>query len=326
MFTPVGPISILGFPTPLIMLTLIGIIVVFAAVFGGYLLERGNPYVLMQPAELLIVGGAAVGVILVANPPAVIHKMWTGMVAIFRAPRHTRESLLRHLLMLFEVFMYSQRASLMNLEADVENPPESRIFSKYPGFLRDEVTRDFVCDSLRMLVIGATDANALDHLMALDIDVQQRGNREPVGALSAGADALPGLGILAAVLGVVITMQAIGGSPETVGQKVAAALVGTFLGILLCYGAVGPAAARLDALGEQQIQFLEVLRTAMVSFARGASPILAIEYARRSIPIEKRPSFLEMEALIRREAKIPQTPQQAHQEKMTHASPVHAGE
>jgi len=123
----------------------------------------------------------------------------------------------------------------------------------------------------------------------------------------------------------VITMQAIGASPETVGQKVAAALVGTFLGILLCYGVVGPAASRLDALGEQQTQFLEVIRTAVVSFARGASPILAMEYARRSIPIEKRPSFPQMEAIIRREAKIPQTPLQAHQEKNANASPVRAG-
>jgi len=297
------------------MVAIIGMIVVFAAVFGGYLLERGNPYVLMQPAELLIVGGAAAGIILVANPPAVMRKMCQGVAAIFRAPRHTRESFLRHLLMLFEVFVYSQRAGLMNLEPDVEKPSKSRIFSKYPGFLRDEATRNFVCDSLRMLVIGSTTPNELDHLMALDIDVQQRGHREPVSALSAVADALPGLGILAAVLGVVITMQAIGGSPETVGQKVAAALVGTFLGILLCYGVVGPAASRLDTLGEQQIQFLEVMRTALVSFARGASPILAIEYARRSIPVEKRPSFVDMERTIRREAKIPLTPQQAELEK-----------
>jgi len=307
------------------MLAIIGLVVVFAAVFGGYLLERGNPYVLMQPAELLIVGGAAAGIILVANPPAVIRKMRHGVALVLRAPRHTRESFLRHLLMLFEVFVYSQKAGIMSLESDVENPAKSRIFSRYPGFLRDEITRNFVCDSLRMMVIGATSPNELDHLMALDIDVQQRGDREPVSALSAVADALPGLGILAAVLGVVITMQAIGGSPETVGQKVAAALVGTFLGILLCYGVVGPAASRLDTLGKQQIQFLEVLRAAVVSFARGASPILAIEYARRSIPIETRPSFLELEAVIRRRAKIPQTPQEAEREKNAHASRVGSG-
>ncbi len=131
--------------------------------------------------------------------------------------------------------------------------------------------------------------------MDLDIEVQRRGRHEPVSALASVADALPGLGIVAAVLGVVITMEAIGGAPETVGQKVAAALVGTFLGILLCYGVVGPIAARLENLGEVETQFYQVLRIAIVSFARGASPILAIEYARRSIPEDLRPSFTEME-------------------------------
>ncbi|HEV2448343.1 MAG TPA: MotA/TolQ/ExbB proton channel family protein, partial [Candidatus Sulfopaludibacter sp.] len=190
----------------------------------------------------------------------------------------------------------------------VEDPRQSKIFTNHPEFLRDEVTRDFVCDSLRMLVIGITTPHELDQLMDLDLDVQRRGRSEPVSALNSLADALPGLGIVAAVLGVVITMEAIGGSPETVGQKVAAALVGTFLGILLCYGVVGPAASRLGHLGESQAQFLQVLRIAMVSFARGASPILAVEYARRSIPIELRPSFLEMEKTIKREAKIPPVP------------------
>jgi chemotaxis protein MotA len=156
-----------------------------------------------------------------------------------------------------------------------------------------------------MLVIGVTTAQELDELMDLDIEIQRRGGREPVNALSSVADALPGLGIVAAVLGVVITMEAIGGSPDTVGQKVAAALVGTFLGILLCYGVVGPLAARLEGLSEAHSQFLQVLRIAIVSFARGASPILSVEYARRSIPVEVRPGFIEMETALKRDAKIP---------------------
>jgi chemotaxis protein MotA len=207
--------------------------------------------------------------------------------------------------MLYEVFSFAQRGGAMALEADVEGPETSRIFSNYPGFLKDHATRNFICDSLRMLVIGVTSPHELDHLMDLDIDIQRRGRHEPVGALSSIADSLPGLGIVAAVLGVVITMEAIGGSPETVGQKVAAALVGTFLGILLCYGVVGPAASRLESQGEQQTQFLQVMRTAIAAFARGASPILAVEYGRRSIPVELRPSFVEMETTIRRDARIP---------------------
>jgi chemotaxis protein MotA len=198
----------------------------------------------MQPAEVLIIVGAAAGIILVANPWEVIRQMLSGVARTFRRPVHSRASFLRNLRMLYEVFVYSQRAGgIVALEADVEEPSKSAIFSRYTEFLRDEATRDFICDSLRMLIIGATTPHELDLLMDLDIDVQRRGRQEPVNALSSVADSLPGLGIVAAVLGVVITMEAIGGSPETIGQKVAAALVGTFLGILLCYGVVSPGGA-----------------------------------------------------------------------------------
>jgi len=301
------------------MLALLGILLVLGAVFGGFLLERGNPWVLMQPAELLIIGGSGIGIILAANSPAVIRKMIRGILAVLRPRAHGSESFLRHLRMLYEIFVYSQRAGgIMQLETDVEDPDKSVIFRNHPEFLADTETRDFVCDSLRMLVIGVTSPSELNDLMDLDIDVQRRGRHEPVNALGAVADALPGLGIVAAVLGVVITMEAIGGSPETIGQKVAAALVGTFLGILLCYGVVGPFAARLEGLCEAHSQFLHVLRIAIASFARGASPILAVEYARRSIPVELRPSFVEMEATIRRDAKIPASP------KAQTEAPVHA--
>jgi chemotaxis protein MotA len=287
------------------MYALIGIFAVFAAVLGGFLLERGNIFVLLQPAELLIVGGSAAGIIVVANPPSVIRRMARGAAATFRSPARTPQVFLRHIRMLYEVFSFVQRAGAMELESDVENPDSSRIFSNHPGFLRDRITRDFVCDSLRMLVLGVTSPQELDQLMDLDIDVQRRGRQEPVSALHTVADALPGLGIVAAVLGVVITMQAIGGAPETVGQKVAAALVGTFLGILLCYGVAGPIASRMEKLSETETQFLQVLRIAIVAFSRGASPILAVEYARRSIPIELRPSFVDMESSIRRDARVP---------------------
>jgi chemotaxis protein MotA len=290
------------------MLALIGIAAVFAAVLGGYLLEKGNPYVLMQPAELLIVGGAAAGIVLIANPPVLIQKMLAGAREAFKRPPYGRKSFLLYLRMLFEVFGFVQRAGIVALERDIETPRTSAIFSRYPEFLRDPETRDFVCDSLRMMVIGVTTAQELDQLMDLDIDVQRRGRHEPVAALHTVADSLPGLGIVAAVLGVVITMEAIGGAPESVGQKVAAALVGTFLGIFLCYGVVGPVAARLECVSESRAQFLQVLRVALCSFARGASPLLAVEYARRSIPIEWRPSFLALEATIKRDARIPPVP------------------
>ena len=301
------------------MLALIGFGLVFAAVFGGYLLEKGNPWVLLQPAELLIVGGAALGIILVANRPTVIDQMGRAIRTVFSKPRHTRETFLRCLRMLYEVFVYTQRVGMIGLEPEVEEPAKSRIFVRYPELTKDPATLAFVCDSLRLLVIGATTAQELDHLMDLDIEIQRRSNQEPVSALSSVADALPGLGIVAAVLGVVITMQAIGASPATVGEKVAAALVGTFLGILLCYGVVGPLAARLDSLGDAHTQYLQVLRTATVAFARGASPLLAIEFGRRSIPLECRPGFAAMETVIRQEARIPSAPTTPSQEEHVEA-------
>lgn len=312
------------------MLALIGMGLVFLAVLGGYLLEDGNPYVLMQPAELLIVGGAAVGIVLVANPPLLIRKMIFGARDAFRQPPHDDKSFLLYLQMLYEVFGFVQRAGIVALEPDVEAPEKSPIFGRYRGFLADAVSRAFVCDSLRMLVIGVTTPTELDRLMDLDIDVQRRGRHEPVNALHAVADALPGLGIVAAVLGVVVTMEAIGGAPEVVGQKVAAALVGTFLGILLCYGVVGPVAARLETVSESQSQFLQVLRVAVVAFARESSPLLAVEYARRSIPVEMRPTFVAMEAVIKRDAKIPPVPHagetQPSEEVTENAPPTEPGQ
>jgi chemotaxis protein MotA len=297
------------------MLAALGILLVFAAVFGGYLLEKGNPWVLVQPAELLIIAGAGAGIVLSAKSPATIRKMVRGVRRVFRPRAPDSGSFLRHLQLLYEVFVYAQRAGGMaQLEKDVEDPERSPIFSRHPEFLRDEAMRAFVCDSLRMLTIGATSASELAELMDLDIETQRRAHHEPANALSAVADALPGLGIVAAVLGVVITMESIGGAPEAIGQKVAAALVGTFLGILLCYGVVGPLAARLESLGEAEAQFQQAPRIAIAAFARGASPILAIEYARRSIPPESRPSFVEMEATIRRDARIPPAPKIEGQE------------
>lgn len=287
------------------MLVFLGITLVFAAVLGGYLLEHGNPWVLLQPAELLIIGGAALGIVLVANPSTIIRKTFRGAWNVWRSPKHSEHSYVRTLRMLYELFTYGQRAGMGNLEADVEDPKSSPIFSNYPEVLQDHVTLQFICDSMRLLVIGATSSHALDHLMDLDIEVQRRGRQEPVLALSSVADSLPGLGIVAAVLGVVITMQSIGGSPATIGEKVAAALVGTFLGILLCYGVVGPIGTRLEHRNEADNQFQQVLRAAIGAYSRGAPPILAIEYGRRSIPVEVRPTFAEMDINIRREAKVP---------------------
>ena len=186
----------------------------------------------------------------------------------------------------------------MALENDVEEPEKSAVFSKNATFMKNHHVRDFVCDSLRMAITGV-DAFDLDQMLDLDLEVQHRDASQPTAALSTMADSLPGLGIVAAVLGVVITMGALGGPPEEIGKKVAAALVGTFLGILLCYGLVGPLAANMSKAAEEEHAFLYVMRVLMVSFLKGTAPIMAVEVARRAVPGHVRPSFKELEQACR---------------------------
>jgi chemotaxis protein MotA len=280
------------------MFAIIGIVVVFGAVVGGYLMEQGHLKVLLQPAELLIIGGAAGGTVLIANPLHILKQIVGGITGVFKGSKFTQERYVESLRMLYQLFNKARREGLMMLEADVEDPSKSPIFSKFPDFLNDHHVRDFVCDTLRMAVSGA-EAFDLDQLLDLDLEVHHHDAGQPIAALSTVADSLPGLGIVAAVLGVVITMGALGGPPEEIGHKVAAALVGTFLGILLCYGLVGPIAANMAKLSDDERAYLHVLRVVMISFLKGTAPIMAVEVARRAIPGHLRPSFQEVEKACR---------------------------
>src|SRR5579884_203718 len=230
------------------MFAIIGAAIVVVAIVGGYLMEHGHLVVLFQPAELLIIAGAAAGTILIANPLPVVKKLVAGIAAVFQPSKYDKAFYTTTLKMLNELFMYARKNGMVKLETDVEAPAKSPVFSKYPNFLKDHHAVAFVCDSLRMSISGGVPHHELDQMMEIDMDVHHHEANVPVGALSTVADSLPGLGIAAAVLGVVITMGAIGGPPKEIGEKVAAALVGTFLGILLCYGFVGPLAAHMTKL------------------------------------------------------------------------------
>jgi chemotaxis protein MotA len=276
------------------MFAMIGIVVVFGAVLAGYLMEHGNLKVLMQPAELIIIAGAAMGTVLVANPLHILKQIFAGVLGVFKGSKITKPFYLETLKMMYDLLGKARKEGLMSLEADVEDPGKSPIFSKYPKFLKDHHVRDFLCDTLRMAVTGS-DPFDLDQLMELDMEVHHHESSQPIAALSSMADSLPGLGIVAAVLGVVITMGALGGPPEEIGRKVAAALVGTFLGILLCYGLVGPLAANMSKTAEEERAYLGVLRVLVISFLKGAAPIMAVEVGRRAIPGHLRPSFQEVE-------------------------------
>ena len=281
------------------MFAIIGAVVVVVAICGGYLLEHGKLTVLVQPAELLIIGGAALGTVLIANPLPVIKKLIHGILRILKPSRYDKPFYLAALKMLNEIFVYARKNGMVKLETDIEEPKKSALFKKYPTFLKDEQAVDFVCDSLRMSISGGVGHFELDQMMEIDMEVHHAETHEPVAALTMTADSLPGLGIVAAVLGVVITMGALGGPTEQIGEKVAAALVGTFLGILLCYGFVGPVASHLTKLNDEDAQYYHFLRIALISYIRGSAPILAVEFARRAIPLEERPSFKEMETACR---------------------------
>lgn len=277
------------------MLALIGIVVVFGAVLGGFLMEKGHILVLLQLPELVTIAGAALGTILIANPIYIIKGMAVGLKGILSPSKFGKQRYLDTLKMMFELFNKVRKNGLNGIEDDIEKPAASEIFKKYPDFLKDHHSEAFVCDTLRTAITGGVDPFDMDQMMEIDMEVAHHGALQPIQSLMTVADALPGLGIVAAVLGVVITMGSLGGPPEEIGKKVAAALVGTFLGILMCYGLVGPLASSMNKGVDEHNAYLHVLRVIILAFLKGLAPILAIEMGRRAIPERVRPTFDEME-------------------------------
>jgi chemotaxis protein MotA len=273
------------------MFGVLGILIVFGAVVAGYLMEHGNLTVLIQPAELVIIGGAAVGTVLIANPVTVLKSIVGGITAVFGASKFDKAAYLQILTQLNAMMQKARKGGLSAIESDVEKPEASELFKSW-----DHHIRDFVCDTLRVAMAGGPTPHDLDQLMELDMEVHHLEAQQPVNALTTVADALPGLGIVAAVLGVVVTMGALGGPPEEIGHKVAAALVGTFLGILLCYGLLGPIASKMGKIADEEGHFYHTVRVGVISFLKGTSPLIALEFARRVAPGHARPTFGELEA------------------------------
>jgi chemotaxis protein MotA len=287
------------------MFIIIGIMVVFGAVVGGYMMEHGNLKVLMQPAELVTIGGAALGTVLVANPLYIVKKIAAGVAGAFGGSKYSKQQHLETLKMMFELFSRARRDGLMALETDSDNPGQSTILSKYPKFLKNHHALAFVCDSIRMASSGGIEPFDADQMIENEMDVHHHEGTMPITALSAVADSLPGPGIVAAVLRVVITMGSLGGPPEEIGKKVAAALVGTFLGILLCYGLVGPLAANMAKGVDEEHANYQALRVMIVAFMKGTAPTMAVEIGRRAIPGNVRPPFQEAEAFIKDKSGAP---------------------
>jgi chemotaxis protein MotA len=281
------------------MIAILGIVIVLGAIAGGYMMEHGKFLVLLQPAELLIIFGAAIGTVVVANPLPTLQRIAKGLAGVFKPSPFNKALYVENLKMLYALFQHARKDGVAKLEEDVDNPAKSPIFSKFPNFLKSHHALHFLCDTLRTAVSGSVEPLEIDQMMETDLEVQRKEAMEPIAALTTMADSLPGLGIVAAVLGVVITMGSLGGPKEQIGEHVAAALVGTFLGILLCYGLFGPLSAAMSKQVEAEENYLSFLRMATLAFVKGLSPIMVVEVARRSIPAGVRPTFQEVEAACR---------------------------
>lgn len=278
------------------MFSIIGIVMVFGAVLGGFLMEKGKVLVLLQPAELLIIVGAAMGTLLIANPMPLVIRIFKSVLGVLGESRYTKEFYLESLKMLNDIFQFARKSGVAKLEEDIENPEKSAVLRKYPNLIKDHHVLYFVCDTLRTAVAGVVAPHDLDALVEADIEIHYHAAMAPVKALTTVADALPGLGIVAAVLGIVITMGSLGGPPEAIGEHVAAALVGTFLGILLSYGLVSPLAANIEKTLDAESQFYQTLRAGLMAFSKGMAPSISVEFARRAVPHDQRPTFKETEA------------------------------
>ena len=277
------------------MLIIVGLLVVIFAVLGGYVGAHGRMAALWQPYELVIIGGASLGAFLIATPLKTVKQTLRATLSVFKGPQYKQQDYLDVLSLLYELLNKARREGFMALEEHVENPQDSAVFANYPKVLADHHLLDFITDCLRLMIGSNIEPHELEPLLELELEKHHHEAMEPAHVLNKVADGLPGFGIVAAVLGIVITMGSIGGDIKEVGAHVAGALVGTFLGILLGYGFVGPLAAALEARAEQDARIYESVKTALLACLRGYNPKIALEFARKTVPSALRPGFSDFE-------------------------------
>ncbi|HAJ27111.1 MAG TPA: flagellar motor stator protein MotA [Syntrophus sp. (in: bacteria)] len=285
------------------MFVIIGLVIVTACVIGGYLLEHGKMSVLFQPVELLIIGGAALGGFVIASSLKTMKAVVGALLSMFTHKPYGKEEYLDSLRLLNGLFYKIRQQGLVSIESDVDQPEKSPLFNKFPKILHNHRAIGLITDTLRLVMTTTIASHELEAL----IDTELEGHFEelitPSKMVNFVADSLPGLGIVAAVLGIILTMAKIDSPPSVLGNSIGAALVGTFLGVLLCYGYVGPMAKNLEHAAMEDLQYLVVYKVALVSFVGGAAPKVALEFGRRVIPHESKPGFLEVEESLRAQKK-----------------------
>jgi len=283
------------------MNVIVGIVLVLGCVAGGFVLSHGKLAALWQPYELLVIGGAALGAFVIANPPWVIKASFKSIPLMMKGSKFKKGFYLDALALMYDLLTKARKEGMMSLEPDVEEPEKSTIFGKYPKVAGDHHSVDFLTDHLRLMVGGSIkNSFELENLLDIELETHHGEAHQASAALTRVSDGLPGFGIVAAVLGIVITMGSLGGPAAEIGQHVAAALVGTFLGILLAYGFVGPLATLVEHISRDESQFYLVLKTVLIAAQQGYSPQIAVEFGRKAIFSVERPSFRELEEHVKR--------------------------
>jgi chemotaxis protein MotA len=289
------------------MLTIIGSVIVLGCVAGAFLMEGGSLLLLWHPNEILIICGSAFGAFVTSNPLKVVKGSFSGTLALLKGPRYKRQDYVDLLKLLYDILVKMRKSGMLAIEADIEAPEKSKLFSEYPRIMADHHMLEFITDCLRLIIGGNLDPHELESLLEYELETHHKDSAEPAHAVQRVADALPGFGIVAAVLGIVDTMASIDGADTgTIGRKVGAALVGTFLGILVAYGFVGPIAAAMEHRAHEEGKAFEVVKMALVASVRGYAPTVAVEFARKLLWADVRPSFADLESHLKGKKKEPQ--------------------
>jgi len=274
--------------------TIIGLVIVIGSVLGGYAMAGGPFAVLLQPNELVVIAGAAIGSLLVSAPGKVTGRVLATFKKGFKVENVSKQDYMDLLKLLYQLFQIVRREGLLALESHVNDIKGSQLFAKYPSVIHRHHALQFLAEGLKQMVDGCT-VEELAQMFDAELDTHHDEESQPIGLIRTTGDALPGLGIVAAVLGIIVTMAHLDAGPEVIGHHVAAALVGTFLGILLCYGVVGPIATSVEIQSAAQSRYLNVIKNGLLAAARGANPAIAIELARRAIFTDERPSAEELD-------------------------------
>jgi chemotaxis protein MotA len=281
------------------MIVIIGAIIVTASVLGGFAMAGGNILALIQPAEFIVIGGAAFGALVIMSPKKVLIDMVKGAMGTLKGSPYGRSTYEELFKALYELFMLGRRNGMVALEEHVMNPETSSIFTKYPAFLKNHHAVQLLCGGLRPIIDGKVKPDQLKLLLEIELDAMDEEHHKPIDVLTKTADAMPGFGIVAAVLGIVVTMSSIAGPIEQIGHHVAAALVGTFLGILLSYGFLNPLCVNMQFVGLSEMAYSRCIATSVIGFANGMAPIMAVEVARRGLSSEVKPTAEDLEAMLK---------------------------